>query len=251
MGKTIKNMFKSITMLALAAAQARELLSGTASTTRYWDCSGGACGCGFGNAKQPTFCHANGMFAAPSGNEHGAKFYGTAALSQQLGGGDWQADGCGKCFKVTYGGSTVVLKGTNYCPPSNSVCNGQAHFDIAAPGYDYPGASESNPCAHVGEEQSLHPPQVCAYSGVGSCNCGAFQDKVLQAGCSNFRSLGWDNPVVNYEELESCPKELTSAPACWEDNGEQWPSTSPATCSDPGAKPGPKPPKPPTPTYDY
>ena len=23
--------------------------SGKATTTRYWDCSGGACGCGFGN----------------------------------------------------------------------------------------------------------------------------------------------------------------------------------------------------------
>ena len=25
--------------------------SGTATTTRYWDCSGGACGAGYGNPK--------------------------------------------------------------------------------------------------------------------------------------------------------------------------------------------------------
>jgi hypothetical protein len=46
-------------------------------------------------------CHSNALFAAPQGNEYGAKFYGTAALSAALGGGNWQAEGCGKCFKVT------------------------------------------------------------------------------------------------------------------------------------------------------
>lgn len=76
-------------------------MSGTASTTRYWDCSGGACGCGFGNSKQPTHCHSNAMFPAPAGNEYGAKFYGSAALSKPLGGGDWLAPGCGKCFRVS------------------------------------------------------------------------------------------------------------------------------------------------------
>jgi hypothetical protein len=76
------------------------LMSGTATTTRYWDCSGGACGCGFGNPDQPTHCHSNALFTAPE-NEYGAKFYGSAALSATLGGGDWLASGCGKCFKVT------------------------------------------------------------------------------------------------------------------------------------------------------
>ena len=28
-------------------------------------------------------------------------YYGTAAISKALGGGYWQAEGCGKCFKVT------------------------------------------------------------------------------------------------------------------------------------------------------
>ena len=75
--------------------------SGTASTTRYWDCSGGACGCGFGTNNRYEMCHSNALFAAPQGNQYGAKFYGTAALSAALGGGNWQAEGCGKCFKVT------------------------------------------------------------------------------------------------------------------------------------------------------
>ena len=47
--------------------------SGTASTTRYWDCNGGACGCGFGDPDAPTHCHTAAMFSAPSGNKYGAK----------------------------------------------------------------------------------------------------------------------------------------------------------------------------------
>ena len=140
-----------VTLLAIVAGQA---YADTATTSRYWDCSGGACGCGFGDPSKPTHCHSNALFAAPEGNEYGATFYGGAAISQQLGGGDWLASSCGRCFKVTgaanvlgtTGTSTVVLKGTNYCPPSNSACNGQAHFDIAAPGFDDPSSSQSNIC---------------------------------------------------------------------------------------------------------
>ena len=64
------------------------------------------------------------------------------------------AEGCGKCWKLTGTSNvgndtstrTIVLKGTNFCPPSNTACNGKAHFDIAAPGFDYAGASQSNSC---------------------------------------------------------------------------------------------------------
>ena len=109
----------------IAVLFANEAFAKWASTTRYWDCNGGACGCGFGNPMRPIYCHSNAMFKAPEGNEHGALFYGGAAISQTLGGDDWLGSGCGKCFKVTgtsnvpgYSGSkTVVLKGTNYCPP--------------------------------------------------------------------------------------------------------------------------------------
>ena len=204
-------------------------MSGRASTTRYWDCSGGSCGCGFGNPQQPTHCHSNALFNAPSGNQWGAKFYGSAALSQVLGGGGWLAPGCGKCFKVTASANigshtettTIVLKGTNYCPPSNPSCNGQAHFDIAAPAFDFPGASESNTCNKVESDQAMHPPQICGYWMIHSqnpdenCNCDALQDHTLRAGCNNFKSLYWNNPEVDYEELSSCPPELEKSPPCW------------------------------------
>ena len=232
-------------LLAIVAGQA---YADRASTTRYWDCSGGSCGCGFGDPNKPVHCHSNAMFAAPAGNEHGAKFYGGAAISQQLGGGDWLAEGCGRCFKVTgaanvagySGSSTVVLKGTNYCPPSNSVCAGQAHFDIAAPGFDYPNASQSNTCDAVESDGALHSPQVCGYWMIHSqdpsenCDCSAFSDPILTAGCENFKSLGWNNPDVDYEVVE-CPTELKEAPPCWEDNGETWPSSAPALCAAPPA----------------
>ena len=225
-------------------------LAGTATTTRYWDCSGGACGCGFGQQSRPEYCHSNAMFKAPDNNEHGAKFYGGAAISNVLGGDYWLGSGCGKCFKLTgtsnipsYKGvsSTIVLKGTNYCPPSNSVCNGQAHFDIAAPGFDYPSASQSNTCHSFGNS-ALFPPQTCAYWMIKSndphenCNCESLGDQTLVEGCKNFASLAWNNPKVEYEEV-TCPQELVDTPPCWEQNGEQWPSNAPDKCAGPSVKP--------------
>ena len=107
----------------------------------------------------------------------------------------------------------MVLKGTNYCPPSNSVCAGQAHFDIAAPGFDYPGASQSNTCNQVDNDPGLQVPQTCGYWMIKdnepdkNCDCSIFKDKVLEDGCNNFRSLGWNNPSVDYEVVD-CPDEL-------------------------------------------
>ena len=62
------------------------------------------------------------------------------------------AKGCGKCWKLSGPGAIIILKGTNYCPPGNPSCaNNHAHFDIAAPGFDYPAASISNTCDKVEE----------------------------------------------------------------------------------------------------
>ena len=139
--------------LGLIAGLSAVASAGSASTTRYWDCSGGACGCGW-DAKKPTFCHSNAMFAAPAGNKYGAKFYGTAAVSAGLGGSDWGSPACNNCWKVSAQGSTIVVKGTNFCPDSNSVCaNGKAHFDIAAPGYDDATTSDHFACRENAETE--------------------------------------------------------------------------------------------------
>jgi len=162
------------------------------------------------------------MFAAPAGNPHGAKFYGAAAISSSLGGGDWLAEGCGKCWKVTgtsnipgYSGveTTMVLKGTNFCPDANPMCSKGPHFDIAAPGFDVLAYSFAHVCPQ------REPEEAAGFAACGewlikdtnpdaNCDCSLFNSPVLRAGCENFYSLKWDNPVVTYQEVD-CPPELS------------------------------------------
>jgi len=219
-----------------------------ATTTRYWDCSGGACGCAYlpfaGQDQKPAMCHSNAMFDAPADNSHGAKFYGTAAISQGLGGGNWLADACGKCWKVTGKSNapgyedvetTLVLKGVNYCPPGNIFCaNDNPHFDIAAPGFDVTEFSLSNTCAER-EADEVDGFAACGRWLIDSnnpdenCDCSLFIDPVLRAGCDNFLSLMWDNSPVQYEEV-GCPTELSRL-NCWEDNGDKYPVGIPEFCA--------------------
>ena len=150
----------------------------SATTTRYWDCSGGACGCGWdaGN-NTPAHCPSNALSAAPAANQYGALFYGAAAISRTLGGGDWLAEGCGKCFKLTAqsnvpgtsGSKTIVVKATNFCPEGNPSCNGKDHFDLAAPAFDYPPSSLSNTCTIAfPDEKAIQNPAVCGYWMINS-----------------------------------------------------------------------------------
>ena len=225
--------------------------------------SGGACGCaylpfGTGTDKQPAHCYSNAMFEAPFGNPYGAKFYGTAAISQALGGGDWMAEGCGKCWKVR-GWSNIpnkdifqtslILKGTNYCPPANELCSGnKAHFDISAPGFDVTQFSLSNSCK-VREADEIEGFESCGrwmiddQNSDNGCECSKFKDPVLRAGCDNFYSLLWDNSEVDYEEVV-CPEELTRL-NCWEENGNKYPEGIPEFCA---SNVGESTPTPPTPT---
>lgn len=214
---------------------------GTATTTRYWDCAGGACGCAYlpdhlsGNNELPAHCYSNAMFEAPPGNEYGATFYGTAAVSEALDGGDWLGGACNKCWKVTgtcnvndcqRDTTTLVLKGANFCPPTNAPCNNnKAHFDIAAPGFDVHAFSLANDC------KKLEPTESAGFEACGgwmidvqdstvNCQCDFFKDPVLKKGCENFLSLGWDNPQVDYEQV-ACPDEMVTP--CWEENDNGYP----------------------------
>ena len=49
--------------------------------------------------------------------------------------------------------TTLVLKATNLCPMSNSVCNNNAHFDVAAHRFDSFGCQPGNTCDQVGGDQ--------------------------------------------------------------------------------------------------
>jgi hypothetical protein len=73
------------------------------------------------------------------------------------------SSGCGKCWKVTgtsnvpgFSGvrTTVVLKGTNFCPNENPACARGPHFDIAAPGFDVLEFSLSNTCPQREPEEA-------------------------------------------------------------------------------------------------
>lgn len=248
----LTSIFRSLATLVVGTTLA-VVDAQTATTTRYWDCSGGACGCAYlpshlgGSQESPAHCYSNALFAAPSGNPYGASFYGSAAISEALGGGNWLAEGCGKCWRVTgqsniagYTSSvtTLVLKGTNFCPPANAACSGgKAHFDIAAPGFDFAGASLSNSCT-TREPSELSGFQSCGNWMISSqdpnqnCDCNDFSNSVLRDGCENFKSLYWDNPTVEYVEI-SCPPELQQLP-CWEENGNGYPfPDAPPLCLDP------------------
>lgn len=224
--------------------------SGTATTTRYWDCSGGACGCAYlpfgpGTDSKPSHCHSNAMFDAPAGNSYGASFYGTAAVSQELFGygTSWMGPGCGTCYKLTGTSNiagtpttttTVVLKAANLCPPENPMCAGSnTHFDIAVPGFDYTPSSFAHVCPfrEANDDAGF---SACGFWMINSqnpnenCECSAFNSPTLEAGCNNFLSLNWNNPTVNYEAVE-CPFELDRL-NCWEENGNQYPFGIPDFC---------------------
>jgi hypothetical protein len=226
------------------------LSAGTATTTRYWDCSGGACGCaslpfGPGTDSQPTHCHSNAMFVAPLENPYGATFYGTAAVSQELFGYNtqWLGRGCGTCYKLTGSSNipgtpvvetTTVLKAANLCPPENPACSeNKVHFDIAVPGFDVTRYSYAHVCEtrEAAEDEGF---SACEFWMLNSqdatqnCDCSKFHSPVLQAGCSIFLSLNWNNPPVQYEEVE-CPMELDRL-NCWEENDNAYPIGIPDFC---------------------
>ena len=42
-----------------------ETWDGTATSSKYYDCAGGSCGCAYGESWNPVMCPSNSLFAAP------------------------------------------------------------------------------------------------------------------------------------------------------------------------------------------
>ncbi|ROV92627.1 hypothetical protein VPNG_09877 [Cytospora leucostoma] len=118
-------MKQAITLLLTAAAAAAAALSGKATTTRYYDGTEGACGCGT----------SGGCYSWQTGISSGVY---TAAGSQALFGSDgstWCGSGCGACYKLTSTGSapcstcgtggasgeSIVVMVTNLCPSDSNA----------------------------------------------------------------------------------------------------------------------------------
>ncbi|KAI1323660.1 glycoside hydrolase [Xylariaceae sp. FL0255] len=116
----MKSTLGSLVVLAAGAAA----LSGTATTTRYYDGQEGACGCG----------NSSGPFSWSLGSNG---FY-TAAGSQALfdeNNASWCGAGCGTCYQLTSTGSapcstcgeggdagqSIIVMVTNLCPNNGNA----------------------------------------------------------------------------------------------------------------------------------
>ncbi|KAI3392117.1 hypothetical protein diail_6160 [Diaporthe ilicicola] len=126
----------------LVTATSVAALSGKATTTRYYDGSKGACGCGTNNGPFGWQSGGNGLYTAA----------GNTAL---FGAGTWCGSGCGTCFTLNSTGSappgqgaggakgnSITVMITNLCPyggnerwcaqSGNNQYGYAYHFDIMA-----------------------------------------------------------------------------------------------------------------------
>ncbi|KAB5560100.1 glycoside hydrolase [Coniochaeta sp. 2T2.1] len=163
--------------LLLTTITSVSALSGKATTTRYYDGTKGACGCG----------PANGNSAFPWQAGIGSGIY-TAAASPAIFGGSstWCGSGCGTCFRLTSTGSA---------PCSGCGTGGASGQSIVV--------MVTNLCPHAGNER------WCANAG-STNNYGYQYHFDIQA---TSPVLG-DNPVVNFEQV-ACPSQaLTDYKQC-------------------------------------
>jgi len=147
--------------------------SGYATTTHYYDNQVGACGCSTGTAMSP-------WQASPGGTN----LY-TAASSQNLFAGpgsssSWCGSGCGKCYTLTNVG-TIAAAGQGDCTGSGDTIT----------------VMVTNLCPANGNQQWCSQPE-------NQYGFGAHFDIMSQGG-----PLGWNNPVVKYQEVP-CPGSLTA-----------------------------------------
>ena len=148
--------------------------SGTLASSHFWDCNGGGCDAGtlqpWNDAKYlyaPQYAPMDP--AKHGGAKYGEKLWMTGAasdtLSHMLGPdagncGHSSEGGCGKCLLVSAPSArnsnwTAVVMKKNRCPPwSNGCGNGQAHFDLAVPGYDNLQYSTANCCGSGSKENT-------------------------------------------------------------------------------------------------
>lgn len=230
--------------------------TGTAAGSHFWDCNGGACdGTTLSPWDESKFVYAPQYAPVdpsgyPGGAAYGERLWATAAMSDALSdlmGADetdphcgtvveYDDDntrreypgGCGKCLLVTTadatnaGWSAVVMKKSR-CPPESNGCEaGNAHLDLAVPGYDNLQYSTANVCGQrAGTLLTAAQSSVCGtWSASGAadtaagCDCsslpsGTAEERALKAGCELFTEWGWTTgaPTLQYEVVQ-CPAQF-------------------------------------------
>ncbi|ENN80432.1 endoglucanase-like [Dendroctonus ponderosae] len=209
---------------ALAVGFASAKLSGSGTTTRYWDCCKPSCSWkeNSGTHDAVYSCAVDGETKLNASVHSGCDSDGTSYMCNDLqpwavndsfaygfvaasfaGGVDVQY--CSVCLKLTFtnalSGKTFVVQNVN-----TGGDLGANQFDIQIPGGGV-GIFTRGCSTQWGAAESGWGQQ---YGGVSSdAECSELPE-VLQPGC-HFR-FGWyenaDNPQVNFEQVE-CPEELT------------------------------------------
>ncbi|KAI7163866.1 glycoside hydrolase family 45 protein [Hortaea werneckii] len=247
--------FRSIAFLALTAGLAtvsKAQVSGSGSTTRYWDCCKGSCAWeGKADVSAPiTTCDADDNplsdASAKSGCDGGSAYmcsdqspwavssdlaYGFAAVS--IPGGS-ESSWCCACYELTFTSTSIAGKKMIVQATNTGADLGEGQFDLAIPGG---GVGIYNGCTDEwGAPSSGWGAQ---YGGISTNQCSNFPS-ALQPGC-NFRFgdffEGADNPSVDYKQV-TCPKALTDKTGCirsgetpTESEGDSSDSTSSAAAS--------------------
>ena len=223
---------RSLALLALSTGLATlstaQDVSGSGTTTRYWDCCKGSCAwTGKADVSNPvTSCDAADQplssYDTASGCNGGVAYmcssqspwavnstmaYGFAAVSIP---GGTEASWCCACYELTFtstsiAGKKMIVQATN---TGGDLAQGQ--FDLAIPGG---GVGIFNGCTE--EWGAPSEGWGAQYGGISTDTCATFPT-ALQPGCSfRFGDFfeGADNPTVDYKQV-TCPKVLTDKTGC-------------------------------------
>ncbi|XP_066150530.1 endoglucanase-like [Euwallacea fornicatus] len=212
-------------VFCIALGMTNAALSGTGSTTRYWDCCKPSCSWSANvNGINPVrSCAADGTSvvdaSATSGCDGGNSYvcnslqpwavndslaYGFVAGSFS---GGVDTSKCGICLKMTFTTTSIAGKTMIVQTVNTGSDLGQNHFDIQIPGGGV-GIFTRGCSSQWNAPSSGWGAQYGGVSSDSECNNLPSQ---LQSGC-HFR-FGWfqnaDNPQVNFVEIP-CPSALTS-----------------------------------------
>jgi hypothetical protein len=203
--------------------------------THFWDCNGMGCDA---TVLQPWDLDkyvASPGYSPQDPNDFGGSVYGekmwvvgaaSDTLADMLGeddgccGSDTASKGCGKCALIrvpsaTNSDWTALIMKKNRCPPNSNGCGaGNAHFDVAVPGYDNLQFSTANICGQRDgtgfasrQDSAVLGDWYNSYQNTAQAvsRCSSLPLE-FQKGCQLFSEWGWTrgDPSAEYQVVD-CP----------------------------------------------